>query len=244
MKTILALVTTLLYLSLDAQSIEQSEYQKNSTNTIRFARPVNTGLNHTLLILGSAWQTSPELGDEIAVYDSNGNMVGSIAWRPEQQGHAGIAIWGDDPSTSEKEGMYKGEAFSIYLYDKSENNISSVTVDSWHRGNHLFVKDGVSVVEHASVSKPSANAIELFQNIPNPVVDSLEIFFYLPSDEDQVTLILSDTDGKVKRILLKDALGVGMHNTKVNVIDLANGNYIYTLSTKNKTLNKQFTISK
>ncbi len=244
MKAILIVISTLLSLSIDAQSIEQSEYQKNSTNTKRFSRPVNTGLNHTLLILGSAWHTSPELGDEIAVYDSNNNMVGSIAWRPEQQGHAGIAIWGDDPSTSEKEGMYKGEAFSIYLFDKSENNISLVTVDSWHRGNHLFVKDGVSVVEHVSVSKPTKNDVELFQNIPNPVIDSLEIFFYLPSDEDQVTLTLSDAEGKVKRTLLKDALGVGMHNTKVNALDLANGNYIYTLSTKNKTTTKQFTISK
>ena len=73
-------------------------------NTERFARPVNTGVNHTLLILGSAWETSPELGDEIAVYDSENNMVASVAWRPEQEGHSGLAIWGDDETTSAKIG--------------------------------------------------------------------------------------------------------------------------------------------
>ena len=98
-------------------------------NTERFARAVNTGANHTLLILGSAWKTSPELGDEIAVYDSNGNMVGSVAWVPEQEGHAGIAIWGDDETTPEKEGMIKGEKFTILLFDKSEDEMFEVGQD-------------------------------------------------------------------------------------------------------------------
>ena len=79
-----------------AQTAELSPYQKKTMNTERFARPVNTGVNHTLLILGSAWEVSPELGDEIAVYDSKDNMVASVAWVPEQEGHAGLAIWGDD----------------------------------------------------------------------------------------------------------------------------------------------------
>ncbi|MEJ6710917.1 MAG: hypothetical protein QNK65_01915, partial [Flavobacteriales bacterium] len=59
----------ILSAGLFAQTAELSPYQKKTMNTERFARPVNTGVNHTLLILGSAWETSPELGDEIAVYD-------------------------------------------------------------------------------------------------------------------------------------------------------------------------------
>ena len=100
-----------------AQTTDLSSYQKKTMNTERFARPVNTGINHTLLILGSAWETSPEIGDEIAVYDSEKNLVSSVAWRPEQEGHSGLAIWGDDESTQEKEGMLKGETFSIVLFD-------------------------------------------------------------------------------------------------------------------------------
>ena len=53
-----------------AQTSQLSPYQIKTMKTERFARPVNTGINHTLLILGSAWETSPEIGDEIAVYDS------------------------------------------------------------------------------------------------------------------------------------------------------------------------------
>ena len=169
-----------------AQTAELSPYQKKTMNTERFARPVNTGVNHTLLILGSAWEVSPELGDEIAVYDSKDNMVASVAWVPEQEGHAGLAIWGDDEScsltTSEKEGMTKGEAFRIVLFDKSEDKMSDVKVNRWERGDNIFIKDGVSVVGAVEITSVVTQAMELFQNVPNPVVDNTSISFYLPED--------------------------------------------------------------
>ena len=55
-------------------------------------------------------------------------MVASVAWVPEQEGHAGLAIWGDDETTSEKEGMSKGEA-RIVLFDKSEDKMCDVKVN-------------------------------------------------------------------------------------------------------------------
>ena len=69
MKTFYLSFAFLISAGLNAQTADLSSYQKKTMNTERFARPVNTGINHTLLILGSAWETSPEIGDEIAVYD-------------------------------------------------------------------------------------------------------------------------------------------------------------------------------
>ena len=149
-------------------------------NTERFARPVNTGSNHTLLILGSAWETSPELGDEIAVYDSERNLVSSVAWRPEQEGHSGMAIWGDDETTSEKEGMLNGETFSIVLFDKSEDVITELEVNRWEKGDNVFSKDGISVISSISTSTEIEQELELYQNVPNPVMDNTSISF-LPS---------------------------------------------------------------
>ena len=57
-------------------------------------------------------------------------MVASVAWVPEQEGHAGLAIWGDDETTSEKEGMIKGETLRI-VFDKSEDRMSDVKVNRW-----------------------------------------------------------------------------------------------------------------
>ena len=146
MKTLSLSIALLISAGLFAQTSNLSPYQNKTMNTERFARPVNTGVNHTLLILGSAWEVSPELGDEIAVYDSEKNMVASVAWIPEQEGHSGLAIWGDDETTSEKEGMTKGEAFSIVLFDKSEDKMTALKINRWEQGDNVFAKDGVSVV--------------------------------------------------------------------------------------------------
>ena len=135
-------------------------------NTERFARPVNTGINHTLLILGSAWGIPPEIGDEIAVYDSERNLVSSVAWRPEQEGHSGLAIWGDDELTQEKEGMLAGEPFSIVLFDKSEDLITELKVNQWDRGDNVFSKDGLSVISSITTSNVITQELELFQNVP------------------------------------------------------------------------------
>ena len=105
-----------------AQNAILNSYKQKTMKTERFARPVNTGSNHTLLILGSAWENSPEIGDEIAVYDSEKNLVSSVAWRPEQEGHSGMAIWGDDETTSRERRDAKWRDLSaLYLFDKSED---------------------------------------------------------------------------------------------------------------------------
>ena len=44
-------------------------------DTKRFARPVNTGSNHTVLVLESAWDEDVREGDELAAYDKEGNIT-------------------------------------------------------------------------------------------------------------------------------------------------------------------------
>ena len=64
------------------------------------------------MILETAWEEDIREGDELAAYDKEGNMVGSIAL---QEGHNAIAVWGDDDITEEKEGLAIGEVFSLVL---------------------------------------------------------------------------------------------------------------------------------
>ena len=79
--------------------LEQNNHSQIAQNTKRFARPVNTGSNHTVMILETAWEDDIRDGDELAAYDKDGNMVGSIAL---QQGHNAIAVWGDDDITERR----------------------------------------------------------------------------------------------------------------------------------------------
>lgn len=241
MKNKLLGATLLLSAGLFAQTAELSPYQKKTMNTERFARPVNTGVNHTLLILGSAWETSPELGDEIAVYDSENNMVASVAWRPEQEGHSGLAIWGDDETTSAKEGMLKGETFSIVLFDKSEDTMSALKVNRWERGDNVFAKDGVSVVGSITSSSVIAQDLELFQNVPNPVQDNTSISFYLPKD-GKINLTVSNTLGQEVMVLSKEFFTKGMHTVQMDANSLSTGVYFYKLEANKNSITKQLTL--
>ena len=243
MSTLVFTLTLLLSVSLSAQSSRLGPYQKKTKNTERFARPVNTGANHTLLILGSAWEVSPELGDEIAVYDSQKNMVASIAWRPEQEGHSGLAIWGDDETTSEKEGMTKGETFSIVLFDKSEDKMSELTVNRWERGDNTFSKDGVSVVGSIATAAVLTQELELFQNVPNPVMDNTSISFYLPQDV-KIRLTVSNALGQELMTITDTSYQKGMHTVSMDATSLSTGVYFYKLEANNTSLTKQLTLVK
>ena len=230
-------------IGLFAQTTHLSPYQKKTMNTERFARPVNTGVNHTLLILGSAWEVSPELGDEIAVYDSELNMVASVAWRPEQEGHSGLAIWGDDETTSAKEGMTKGETFSIVLFDKSEDKMTCLKINRWERGDDNFTKDGVSVVGSISTTAVISQDLELFQNVPNPVLDNTSISFYLPKD-GKIKLTVSNTLGQEVLTLSKEEYSKGMHTISMDASSLSTGVYFYKLEANNTSITKQLTLVK
>jgi len=243
MKALSLSIALLISAGLFAQTADLSPYQKKTMNTERFARPVNTGINHTLLILGSAWEVSPELGDEIAVYDSQKNMVASIAWRPEQEGHSGLAIWGDDETTSEKEGMTKGETFSIVLFDKSEDKMSELTVNRWERGSSTFSKDGVTVVGSIATSTVLTQELELFQNVPNPVMDNTSISFYLPND-GKIKLTVSNTLGQEVMTLSQEDYKKGMHTIAMDASSLSTGVYFYKLEANNKRITKQLTLVK
>ena len=243
MKKTLLIITYSFSIGLIAQTSNLNTYQKKTMNTERFARPVNTGSNHTLLILGSAWENSPEIGDEIAVYDSEKNLVSSIAWRPEQEGHSGIAIWGDDETTSEKEGMLDGETFSIVLFDKSENIITNLEVIEWEKGDNLFTKDGISVISSISLSNIVEEELELYQNVPNPVIDNTSISFYLPQNE-KIKLSVTNSLGQEIITLADNSFTAGMHTIKMDANSLSTGVYFYKLESKNKTITKQLTLVK
>ena len=240
-KTIIFLLPLLFSVGLQAQSEKRSPYQKKAMSVERFALPVNTGINHTLLILGSAWDVSPEIGDEIAVYDSDNNMVSSIAWRPEQEGHSGLAIWGDDISTVEKEGMVAAEPFSIVLFDKSDNSINKLKVNQWDVGNNIFVKDGVSVISSISTEHFVANNLELFQNVPNPTSKNTSITFYLP-ESGKLRLIILNSLGQEIMTLADSNFDIGTHAIQLDVTSLSAGSYFYKLETSNQNLTKQLTV--
>ena len=100
----------------------QSSISKKVTN---FPIPVFTNSNLSLVILNTAWEKFPEQGDEIAVIDSDGQIVGNSI---VLFGHNGMPIWGDNPKTIFKDGLARGEHFRIIHWDH-KNDIHHVFND-------------------------------------------------------------------------------------------------------------------
>jgi hypothetical protein len=218
--------------------LEQNDHKTIAHNTKRFARPVNTGSNHTVLILESAWNDTPQQGDEIAAYDSKGNMVGSVAL---QNGHNAIAIWGDDEYTQEKEGLENGEVFTLVFYNNESDVLSEIKVSDWERGNDVFAKDGMSVIAGFEQQDVIAQEMELFQNVPNPVRVNTEIGFYLPEDT-RATITLTNSIGQEVVTITNKDYERGYHSVNLERETLSSGMYFYSLKTHTKTLTKQLTI--
>ena len=219
---------------------QAQDLRKAANNTERFARPVNTGANHTLLILDHSWgEMQPEVGDEIAAYDTRGNMVASVVYIGH---HSGLALWGDDEYTEEKEGLAKGEKFNLKWWKKSTNEMISLGITDYEKGNDTYNKDGVTIVSGLAFNEKLEQTIELFQNVPNPVLDNTEISFYLP-EAGKVHLSLHNNLGQEVLILAKDKFEAGSHKVNMKTI-LDPGMYFYKLENGEEKITKQMTIIK
>ena len=243
MKNLILISILIFCSSIYAQNTELTTYQKNTMNTKRFARPVNTGVNHTLLILGSAWDIQLEIGDEIAVYDMQENMVSSVSWRPEQQGHSGLAIFGDDQTTIEKEGMKIGEIFKVVLFDNSKDALYNLNIHKYERGENIYQKDGVTVVGGISLGTLIKPEIELFQNVPNPVQSNTSISFFVPKSGN-VKISVANSLGKTIKIISNKFFEKGMHSVELDCNEIDSGVYLYTLEMNKSKLSRQLTLIK
>ena len=216
--------------------LEQNNHSQIAQNTKRFARPVNTGSNHTVMILETAWEEGIREGDELAAYDKDGNMVGSIAL---QQGHNAIAVWGDDDITEEKEGLALGEVFTLVLYKGATDEMVTLKAPEYDRGSNVYVKDGLTVITGFLEEEIITQEMELFQNVPNPVTSNTEIGFFLPEDT-KATITLINKLGQEYLIADGEYTG-GYHSVNLQRENLQAGMYFYSLKTPAKTLTKQLT---
>ncbi len=227
--------------SLTTQAQIKAQDTKKAHDTKRFSRPVNTGSNHTVLLLDTAWGSlSPEVGDEIAAYDVDGNMVSSIVYIGH---HTGLALWGDDEYTTEKEGLSKGEVFSLKWWKKSSNEMLSLNMNSFERGSSNYAKDALTVISSISVNEALVQEMELFQNVPNPVSDFTEISFYLPT-ASKLRLSLHNNLGQEVMVLADSKFEAGSHKVAMKSASIKPGVYFYKMQSGNEKITKQMTVVK
>ena len=119
-------------------------------NSVRYDKPQNTGNNMTLAIPSDIWINTPDLEDEIVVFDEDGQLVGNAPYREEG---TVVTIWGDDLLTREKDGLTVGDELRIYILRKSNNNLEKINIHSWRVGVGFYSVDGISIAGSLSQEK-------------------------------------------------------------------------------------------
>ena len=116
----------------------------NMIESTHFEKPMQTDQNMTIGIPTYAWQETPNIGDEIAAFDQNGNIIGMTIFNGH---HIALTVWGDDKTTYEKDGANEYEKIIFKLWD-STNNTEKILEIIWEKGIDSYTKNGISVAQN------------------------------------------------------------------------------------------------
>jgi len=104
----------------------------------------HTSSTHTIAVLPAALREF-EPGSLIGAFDQAGNCFGATVYNRET---ISLTVFGDDPTTAEKDGFYEGER--MWFKDLSEPETQSVLAavfdPSLHHSDGLFYENGLSVI--------------------------------------------------------------------------------------------------
>ena len=112
-----------------------------------------TDNNMTIVIEDAAWDKIPKNGAEIAAYDKQGNLVGSVEYtKPVTV----LSVWGDDGLSSTKEGLSVMEEVSFKLWNT--NTIYSFTIDKWEEGSSSYQTNAINIASSILTDNTIMNA--------------------------------------------------------------------------------------
>ena len=129
----------LQYLSND-DSYRMSAIEVTENNVSHYAKVAATDNNMTVVIEDAAWDILPTEGSEIAAFDKDGNMVGSAIYSSPV---TVVTVWGDDATTTSKDGMLVSESVSFKVWNTNE--VLDFTVEKWIEGSSSYQVNGISV---------------------------------------------------------------------------------------------------
>ncbi|MCF8370647.1 MAG: T9SS type A sorting domain-containing protein [Bacteroidales bacterium] len=196
-----------------------------------FGTSRSTGNNMTLGIPLSAWEESPEIGDEVAVFTPQGELAGSSVFTGK---HLAITIWGDDEYTKTSESLELGGTFSIRLWHHKSGKEEVIDVESWSEGNNQYTVDGISIAAKVMLTGVDGSSYVLYQNIPNPFKETTEIRFYLPK-ACELEIEVYNLLGEKVAVICQGEYEAGEHSVIFNSTKLKSGSYFYKLRTPDFT---------
>ena len=190
-----------------------------------------TGRNMSVLITNIQHSTFNIQNSQIAAFNSDGLFVG-VGWaggvaRKVAGGDAyatGLAVWGDDPSTEEVDGLQEGEAFELRLGN------DPLQVTRIHAGPGMVYATDEFTVVNVTVQTAIPEHYYLSQNYPNPFNAATRIQFGLP-EAAYITVNVYDVSGRLVATLVEGEIQAGNHAVTWEAASVATGVYLVHMET-------------
>ena len=180
-------------------------------------------------------------GDNISAFSTMGRLVGSGV--VDDQGRCGLAVWGDDLSTKEVDGMLPGEEFTLRLVNSGndiELDLTSIVVKS---GSGLvYEKDGLSVLEIAFETH-TPDKYFLSEAYPNPFNAVVQLNFGLP-EATNVMINVFDLQGRLVDVISDVEYKAGLHSISWNAVNVVSGSYLIRMESGNFKTSQLVTLLK
>jgi hypothetical protein len=130
-----------------------------------------TPITH-IIAIPAAISGNLETGDAIAVFDNSGTCAGAVNIGEKTRASA-LTVFGDDQTTSTKEGMAEGETMHFKVYKSETGTFADAEVSfepAFPNSAGTFAGNGVSAIASLKVGALSTSQIETenIQVFPNP----------------------------------------------------------------------------
>ena len=202
-----------------------------------FAAPASTGNNMTLGIPEKAWSMAVNVGDELGVFNQNGDLVGSGVYDNDNMA---ISLWGDNETTKQTNGLANKEVYTLQLWNSLSGLTETLVVTEWIEGNGTYGENDIAIVGKLAIVPGNELSLD---NYPNPFKDVTTIEFNIPEDGN-VRIELYNSIGKRLEVITDREYTAGTHEVQFNATKLAVGTYFIKLESNGQTLNKAVQIVK
>lgn len=168
-----------------------------------------------------------EYGDEVGVFDANGTLAGAAVY----EGYTlAFSIWGDDPATTNVEGLQEGASFEVKVWRKGtqREEVMSLVLD---QGENIFTTNGIMIGSlertiNLSNNWLAENSLNLY---PNPSKTQTTLSLELVKSA-QVKVDLYDLSGKLIQAVSNEQMLIGKNEVNIMTSHLSDGLYHCSIS--------------
>ena len=155
--------------------------------------PAVTGVNSSILITNiSGIEATPN--DQIAAYNTDHKLVG--VGEINADGFCGLALWGDDPSTDQVDGLKDNEPFILKLWNVASQNIYDLELQELKTGAGLSFSENGLIVAGLRIKVAIPDNYYLSGAFPNPFNSLTNISYGLP-ESVKLRIQIYDISGRL-----------------------------------------------